>query len=259
MLVINDVTLRVAGKLLLEGASARIPDGARVGLVGRNGVGKTTLFRAIGGDIAVEHGEIALPARAGIGRLAQEAPDGPESLIEVVLKADTERSALLAEAETASDPHRIAEIQTRLADIAAHSAPARAAEILAGLGFSHADQQRPCGEFSGGWRMRVALAATLFAQPDLLLLDEPTNYLDLEGTLWLEDHLARYPRTAIVISHDRDLIDNAVDSILHLEGRQLLLYRGGYSAFERQRSERLVLDQKMAKKQQAQRKHLQAF
>src|SRR5262247_445469 len=217
MLVIDDVTLRVAGKLLLEDASARIPDGARVGLVGRNGVGKTTLFRAIAGDIAIEHGEIALPARARIGRLAQEAPDGPESLIEVVLKADSECSALLAEAETATDPHRIAEIQTRLADIGAHSAPARAAEILSGLGFSADDQQRPCSEFSGGWRMRVALAAVLFAQPDLLLLDEPTNYLDLEGTLWLQRQIAAYPHTVVVISHDRDLLDNAVDWTLHLE------------------------------------------
>ena len=165
MLVIDDVTLRVAGKLLLEGASARIQDGARVGLVGRNGVGKTTLFRAIAGDIPLDHGELALPARARIGRLAQEAPDGPESLIEVVLKADSERNALLAEADTATDPHRIAEIQTRLADIGAHSAPARAAGILAGLGFSHADQQRPCAEFSGGWRMRVMLAKLLLEAP----------------------------------------------------------------------------------------------
>ena len=165
----------------------------------------------------------------------------------------------MAEAETAQDPHRIAEIQTRLADIGAHAAPARAASILAGLGFSAADQQRPCAEFSGGWRMRVALAATLFAEPDLLLLDEPTNYLDLEGTLWLQDHLARYPSTLIVISHDRDLLDNAVGHILSLEARKLVFYRGDYSAFERQRSERLVLDQKMIKKQDAQRKHLQTF
>ena len=192
-----------------------------------------------------------MPARTRIGRLAQEAPDGPESLLAIVLEADEERARLLAEAETASDPHRIAEIQTRLADIGAHSAPARAAEILAGLGFSHEDQQRPCSEFSGGWRMRVALAATLFAEPDLLLLDEPTNYLDLEGTLWLEDHIARYPRTVIVISHDRDLLDNAVDWILHLEGGKLTLYRGGYTSFERQRRERQALDLKLAKKQEA--------
>jgi ATP-binding cassette subfamily F protein 3 len=176
-----------------------------------------------------------------------------------VLAADTERTALLAEAESAHEPHRIAEIQTRLADIGAHAAPARAASILAGLGFAHDEQSRACAEFSGGWRMRVALAAVLFAQPDLLLLDEPTNYLDLEGTLWLQEHLARYPHTLIVISHDRDLLDGAVGHILSLEQQKLTLYRGGYSAFARQRAERQALDLKLAKKQEAQRKHLQAF
>ena len=259
MLVIDDLTVRIAGRALLESASARITPGARVGLVGRNGTGKTTLFGVIAGDISPEHGSVELPPRWRIGRLAQEAPNGPESLLDVVLKAHGERNALLAEAETAQDPHRIAEIQTRLADIGAHAAPARAAAILSGLGFSTAEQARPCAEFSGGWRMRVALAATLFAEPDLLLLDEPTNYLDLEGTLWLQDHLARYPNTMIIISHDRDLLDTAVGHILSLEARQLTLYRGGYSDFERQRRERLVLDQKLIKKQDAQRKHLQAF
>jgi len=259
MLVIDDASIRVASRLLLDGASARIPDGARVGLVGRNGIGKTTLFRAIMGEIGLEHGSIDVPARARIGRLAQEAPDGPESLIEVVLAADIERTSLLAEAETATDPHRIAEIQTRLADIGAHAAPARAASILAGLGFDSAAQQHPCTDFSGGWRMRVALASVLFAEPDLLLLDEPTNYLDLEGTLWLTDHLARYPRTVIVISHDRDLLDDAVDWILHIDVGKLMLYRGGYTSFARQRAERQALDAKHAKKQEAERKHLQAF
>jgi ATP-binding cassette, subfamily F, member 3 len=259
MLVIDDLSLRVAGRLLLEGASTRIPDGARVGLVGRNGIGKTTLFRAIAGELPLEHGSIAVPARARIGRLAQEAPDGPERLIDVVLATDSERTRLLAEAETTRDPHRIAEIQTRLADIGAHAAPARAASILAGLGFDAAMQERPCTDFSGGWRMRVALAAVLFSAPDLLLLDEPTNYLDLEGTLWLTDHLARYPRTVIVISHDRDLLDDAVDWILHVDAGKLVLYRGGFSAFVRQRAERQALDAKAIKKQEAERKRLQAF
>jgi len=259
MLSIEDISLRVAGRLLIERATAQIPDGARVGLVGRNGTGKSSLFRALAGDIALEHGNFSRPARATIGRLPQEAPDGPESLIEIVLAADRERTALLAEAETATEPHRIAEIQSRLADIGAHAAPARAAEILAGLGFSHEDQQRPCAEFSGGWRMRVALAAVLFAEPDLLLLDEPTNYLDLEGTLWLEDHVARYPRTVIVISHDRDLLDSAVDSILHLDRGRLTYYRGNYSSFERQRNERLALDMSLARKQEADRARLTAF
>ena len=259
MLVIDDLTVRIAGRSLLERANAQVPAGARVGLVGRNGTGKSTLFGVIAGDLAPEQGTVVLPARVRIGRLPQEAPDGPESLIDMVLAADRERSALIAEAATAHDPHRIAEIQTRLADIGAHAAPARAAGILAGLGFSHDDQQRACHDFSGGWRMRVALAAVLFAAPDLLLLDEPTNYLDLEGTLWLEDHLARYPHTAIVISHDRDLLDKAVDSILHLDARRLTFYRGGYSAFDRQRRERQALDQKLARKQELERKRIMAF
>lgn len=259
MLIINDLTVRIAGRSLLEDASARIVPGARVGLVGRNGTGKSTLFNVITGEMAAESGTIEIPPRWRIGRLAQEAPNGPESLLEVVLKAPSERTELMAEAETATDPHRIAEIQTRLADIGAHAAPARAAAILSGLGFSTADQARPCTEFSGGWRMRVALAATLFSEPDLLMLDEPTNYLDLEGTLWLQDHLARYPHTMIIVSHDRDLLDNAVNQILALEAKKLTLYKGGYSDFERLRSERLMLDQKMMKKQEAQRAHLQAF
>jgi ATP-binding cassette subfamily F protein 3 len=259
MLIIDDLTVRIAGRTLLEGASARVTPGARVGLVGRNGTGKSTLFNVITGDLSAEHGSVELPPRWRIGRLAQEAPNGPESLLDVVLKAHGERTRLLAEAETAHDPHRIAEIHMRLADIDAHAAPARAAAILSGLGFSTADQARPCSEFSGGWRMRVALAATLFSEPDLLLLDEPTNYLDLEGTLWLQDHLATYQSTMIIISHDRDLLDNAVNQILSLEAKQLTIYRGGYSDFERMRRERMMLDQKMVKKQDAQRKHLQAF
>jgi ATP-binding cassette, subfamily F, member 3 len=259
MLSITDVSVRLAGRLLIDHGTAQIVPGARVGLVGRNGTGKSTLFKVIRGELATESGTIAVPPRWRVGSLAQEAPNGPESLIEVVLKADLERDALLREADTARDPHRIAEIQTRLVDIDAHSASARAAAILGGLGFSSADQARPCSEFSGGWRMRVALAATLFAAPDLLLLDEPTNYLDLEGTLWLEDHLAHYPRTVIVISHDRDLLDTSVDQILHLDRGKLTLYRGGYSSFEEQRATREMLDAKQAKRQEAERKRLQAF
>jgi ATP-binding cassette subfamily F protein 3 len=259
MLSITDISIRIAGRLLIDDSSAQIVPGARVGFVGRNGVGKSTLFHAIRGDLPLESGSIALPPRWRIGSLAQEAPDGPESLVNVVLKADLERDALLQEAETAHDPHRIAEIQTRLVDIDAHSAPARAAAILSGLGFSTADQARSCSEFSGGWRMRVALAATLFSAPDLLLLDEPTNYLDLEGTLWLEDHLANYPRTVIVISHDRDLLDTSVDQILHLDRGKLTLYKGTYSSFEEQRATREMLDAKHARRQADERKRLQAF
>src|SRR5205823_14963155 len=252
MLVLDDISIRVAGRLLLDDASARIPDGARVGLVGRNGIGKTTLFRAIAGEIGLEHGTIRTPSRARIGRLAQEAPSGPESLIDVVLAADTERTALLTEAESASDPHRIADIHTRLADIGAHAAPARAASILAGLGFDAAAQARPCREFSGGWRMRVALAAVLFAAPDLLLLDEPTNHLDLEATLWLESFLKSYPHTMLLVSHDRDLLNKVVDRIVHLEERKLTLYTGGYDRFERTRSERLEHQAALQVRQMAQ-------
>ncbi|MBS0530346.1 MAG: ABC-F family ATP-binding cassette domain-containing protein [Proteobacteria bacterium] len=259
MLSLTEISIRIAGRLLIDHGSAQIVPGARVGFVGRNGVGKSTLFQAIRGELPTETGTISVPPRWRVGSLAQEAPDGPESLIAVVLKADLERHALLQEADTASDPHRIAEIQTRLVDIDAHSAPARAASILSGLGFSTADQARSCSEFSGGWRMRVALAATLFAAPDLLLLDEPTNYLDLEGTLWLEDHLANYPRTVIVISHDRDLLDTSVDQILHLDRGKLTLYKGTYSSFEEQRATREMLDAKHAKRQMDERKRLQAF
>ncbi len=259
MLSITDISIRLAGRLLIDHSSAQIVPGARVGLVGRNGTGKSTLFKAIRGELPIESGTITIPPRWSVGSLAQEAPNGPESLIDVVLEADLERAALLREADTAHDPHRIADIQTRLVDIEAHSAPARAAAILSGLGFSATDQARPCSEFSGGWRMRVALAATLFAAPDLLLLDEPTNYLDLEGTLWLEDHLAHYPRTVIVISHDRDLLETSVDQILHLDRTKLTLYKGNYSSFDEQRSVREMLGAKHAKRQQAERDRLQAF
>ncbi len=259
MLSITDISVRIAGRLLIDHGTAQIVPGARVGPIGRNGAGKSTLFHAIRGELPLEAGTIAIPPRWRVGSLAQEAPNGPDSLIDIVLKADLERDALLQEADTAHDPHRIAEIQTRLVDIDAHSAPARAAAILSGLGFSTADQARPCSEFSGGWRMRVALAATLFSAPDLLLLDEPTNYLDLEGTLWLENHLANYLRTVIVISHDRDLLDTSVDQILHLDRGKLTLYRGSYTSYEEQRATREMLDAKHAKRQDAERKRLQAF
>jgi ATP-binding cassette subfamily F protein 3 len=259
MLSITDITLRVAGRTLLDGASAQIPAGARVGLVGRNGTGKTTLFRAILGELSLDAGTITMPARTRVGQVAQEAPSGPMPLIEIVLAADTERASLMAEAETAHDPDRIAAIQTRLADIEAHSAPARAAAILHGLGFDQAAQLRPASAFSGGWRMRVALAALLFTEPDLLLLDEPTNYLDLEGTLWLQDYLARYPHTVLIISHDRDLLDTCVTQILHLDQGRLTLYAGGYTSFDRQRREAQVLDQKARMKQEAERARLQKF
>jgi ATP-binding cassette subfamily F protein 3 len=259
MLVIDDLSYRLGERALLDHASAQLPLNGRIGLVGLNGSGKTTLFRLIAGDMLPETGTITLPRRARLGRLSQEAPDGPEPLIDIVLAADTERTALLAAAEHERDPLAIAEIQTRLADIGAHAAPARAAAILSGLGFSHDDQQRPCHEFSGGWRMRVALASVLFSEPDLLLLDEPTNYLDLEGALWLQAHLARYPRTVIIISHDRDMLDNTVDWMLHLHAGKLTLYRGNYTTFERRRREKQELDAHLARQQARERQHLQDF
>ncbi|MBK1635667.1 ABC-F family ATP-binding cassette domain-containing protein [Rhodovulum adriaticum] len=259
MLRISDISYAVEGRPLFDGASAVIPDGHKVGLVGRNGAGKTTLFRLIRGELSLESGEITLPARARIGGVAQEAPASDDSLLDTVLAADTERAALLAESETATDPHRIAEVQTRLADIDAWGAPGRAAAILKGLGFTEAEQAMPCRAFSGGWRMRVALAGVLFARPDLLLLDEPTNYLDLEGALWLEGYLARYPHTVILISHDRELLNRAVGHILHLENRKLTLYAGGYDAFARARAANRAVQAAEAKKQEARRAHLQSF
>ncbi|MCY1125476.1 ABC-F family ATP-binding cassette domain-containing protein [Frigidibacter sp. RF13] len=259
MLRISDISYSVEGRPLFEGASATIPAGHKVGLVGQNGTGKTTLFRLIRGELALEGGEIALPSRAKIGGVAQEVPSSSTSLLDTVLAADTERAALMAEADHATDPHRIAEIQHRLADIDAWSAEGRASAILRGLGFEPEEQKRPCSDFSGGWRMRVALAGVLFAQPDLLLLDEPTNYLDLEGALWLESYLAKYPHTVIIISHDRGLLNRAVGSILHLENRKLTYWSGPYDQFARQRAELRAVQAAEAKKQEARRAHLQSF
>ncbi|WP_105402931.1 ATP-binding cassette domain-containing protein [Neorhizobium sp. T7_12] len=259
MITITELSARIAGRLLLDNASVTLPAGTKAGLVGRNGAGKSTLFKVITGELGSETGSVSYPKSARLGQVAQEAPGTDDSLIEIVLSADKERAALLAEAETATDPHRIADIQMRLVDIDAHSAEARAASILAGLGFSQEAQSRPASSFSGGWRMRVALASVLFAEPDLLLLDEPTNYLDLEGTLWLEDYIRRYPHTVIIISHDRDLLNNAVNAIVHLDQKKLTFYRGGYDQFERQKAEADELQTKAKAKNEAARKHLQSF
>ncbi|MES0402696.1 MAG: ABC-F family ATP-binding cassette domain-containing protein [Hyphomicrobium sp.] len=259
MLHINDLTYRIEGRVLIDGATVGLPTGHKVGLVGRNGVGKTTLLKIISGDLAPDAGSITVPRSARIGHVAQEAPGGDVSLIDWVLAADTERAQLLDEAEHAHDAHRIAEIHERLNDIGAHAAPARAAQILAGLGFDENAQQRPCRTLSGGWRMRVALAAILFLEPDVLLLDEPTNYLDLEGTLWLENYLRTYPHTVLIVSHDRDLLNGAVNSILHLERGKLTLYSGGYDNFEEARREKQRLELKLKKKQDEERRRIQAF
>ena len=259
MLRISEINYSVEGRPLFEEASAVIPEGHKVGIVGRNGAGKTTLFKIIRGELSLDSGDISLPSRAKIGGVAQEVPSSETSLIDTVLEADIERARLMKESETAEDPSRIADIQTRLADIDAWSAEGRAASILKGLGFDDEEQQMPCSAFSGGWRMRVALAAVLFAQPDLLLLDEPTNYLDLEGALWLESYLAKYPHTVLIISHDRGLLNRAVGGILHLEDRKLTYSQGPYDQFARQRAEKRALQAAMAKKQQARRDHMQSF
>ena len=259
MLTIDSVTYRIAGREILSGASARLPAGRRIGLVGRNGAGKSTLLKLIMREAQPDLGEISKPSAWRIGAVAQEAPGTEVSLIDTVLAADPERDELLAAADTETDAHRLGDIHHRLEAIDAYAAPARAASILAGLGFSAASQLRPCSEFSGGWRMRVALAAILFAAPDLLLLDEPTNYLDLEGVLWLEEFLRRYRGTVVIVSHDRDLLNTAAEFILHLEHGKLTLYTGGYDTFMETRAARRALDQAFAKKQELQRKHMQDF
>ncbi|WP_106354433.1 ribosomal protection-like ABC-F family protein [Yoonia maritima] len=259
MLKISDLTYSVEGRTLVEHATVTIPTGHKVGLVGRNGSGKTTLFRIIRGEMVLDTGSVNIPRGWKIGGVSQEVPGNEVSLIDTVLRADTEREALMAEAETATDPERIAEVQTRLADIDAWSAEARAATILKGLGFTHEEQQQPCSAFSGGWRMRVALAAVLFSEPDLLLLDEPTNYLDLEGALWLEAYLVKYPHTVLIVSHDRELLNRSVGGILHLEDKGLVYYTGTYDMFAKQRAANRAVQAAAAKKQDAQRQHLQAF
>ncbi|HVI30857.1 ABC-F family ATP-binding cassette domain-containing protein [Phenylobacterium sp.] len=258
MLQIQNLVFDAWGRRFFDDASVNLPKDAKVGLVGRNGVGKSTLFKLIKGELVPGSGEISLPKAARMGSVDQEHPATPTPLLETVLAADVERADLLARLDTAS-PEELGDIYARLIDIDADRAPSRAAEILAGLGFSNADLSRPMAEFSGGWRMRVALAASLFAEPDLLLLDEPTNYLDLEGALWLEARLKKYPHTAIVISHDRELLNNSVDHIVHLKDGKLELYVGGYDAFENQLVEKLRLQESTRQKIEARRAHLQSF
>ncbi len=259
MLRLDDISYSIEGRVLIDHASAVIPTGHKVGLVGRNGTGKTTLFKLIRGDLHLDTGSISLPKGWKIGGVSQEVPGNEVSLIDTVLAADIERASLMAEAETATDAHRIADIQTRLADIDAWSAEARASSILKGLGFTDDEQRMPCSAFSGGWRMRVALAAVLFSEPDLLLLDEPTNYLDLEGALWLENYLTKYPHTVLIVSHDRELLNRSVTGILHLENQNLTYYTGVYDSFARQRAEQRAVQMQAAKKQDARRAHLQSF
>ncbi len=258
LLIARGVTIRLGGRTLLDSADLTVDPGRRIGLVGRNGAGKSTLLKAIAGELAIDDGEIRLAHRARLGQVKQEAPEGDRSLVEIVHEGDPDRLALLAEATTAP-PERMAEIHERLLTIDADSAPARAATVLAGLGFDVAAQARPVGSFSGGWRMRVALATALFAAPDLLLLDEPTNHLDLEATMWLETWLAKFPGSAIVVSHDRGLLDRCVDSIAHLDRGKISVTPGGYDEFVRIRTERAAQQAAAAAKIAVQKAHMQAY
>ena len=259
MLSLSDITVRLGGRIILDHASATVPTGAKVGLIGRNGAGKSTLVKVIIGELEPDEGSVDMPRRTRLGYIAQEAPEGTASPFETVLAADTEREALLIEAETSHDPHRLGDVHDRLLAIDAYTAPARAARILLGLGFDEEMQARPLDSYSGGWKMRVALASLLFSQPDILLLDEPSNHLDLEATLWLENFLRSYPGTLLIISHERDLLNNVVDTILHLQGGKLTLYAGGYDSFERQRAERAAQAASAKAAQDAQRAKLEDY
>ena len=259
MLHVNELTYRIGVRLLFEAATVHIAAGQRVGLVGRNGAGKTTLFKLILGELQPDGGSLSLRPRIKVGSVSQETPPGERSLLDCVLAADRELAALNQELTSATDGHRIAELHERLDAIGGRDAPARAGAILAGLGFTADVQDRPVGEYSGGWRMRVALAGALFAKPDLLLLDEPTNHLDLEATLWLESHLASYPGTLIIISHDRDILNKAVNRIVHIDQTRLVPYAGNYDRFERTRREKMDLQAKSLTKQLEQRRRMQSF
>jgi ATP-binding cassette, subfamily F, member 3 len=259
MFTINALTVRLGGRTIIDSASATIPPGGRIGLIGRNGAGKSTLMKVLVGELDPDDGSVDMPKRARLGYIAQEAPHGAITPFEAVLAADGERTALLAEAEHCHDPDRLGDVHERLLAIDAYSAPSRAAIILTGLGFDEDMQGQPLDSFSGGWKMRVALAALLFSAPDVLLLDEPSNHLDLESTLWLESFLKSYPGTLIVISHERDLLNNVVDSILHLQGGKLTLYPGNYDSFETQRAERAAQLAAAKASQDAQRARLQDY
>ncbi len=259
MLNLNGITVRLGGRTIIDGASAALPPGSRVGLIGRNGAGKSTLVRVIAGMLEPDDGAAEMPKGSRLGYIAQEAPDGEATPFDTVLAADVERAALMIRSETEEDPDKLGDIYERLIAIDAYTAPARAASILQGLGFDEAMQARPLKSFSGGWKMRVALAALLFSAPDVLLLDEPSNHLDLEAVMWLEDFLQSYRATILLVSHERDFLNNVVDHILHLQGGKVTLYPGGYDSFERQRAERMAQLAAAKANQEAQRAKLQDY
>lgn len=259
MLSISNLTFRIGGRVLLEDASLSIFKGDKVGLIGPNGTGKSTLFKLISGELAADGGEISLMKKVTVGMVRQDLPEDETTLIDIVLSFDKERSALLREAETTDDMERIGHIYSRLEEIGAYEAPSRAEKILAGLGFDTAAQNSAISSFSGGWRMRVALAAALFLEPDLLMLDEPTNHLDFEAMVWLENYLMTYSKTLIIISHDRDILNKTVTQIAHLDNKKLVMYTGNYDQFERRRAEKMLNQQAMHEKQAAQKAHMMKF
>jgi ATP-binding cassette subfamily F protein 3 len=258
-LTIRDITVRLGGRTIIDGASATLPQNGKIGLIGRNGAGKSTLVKTIIGELDPDGGSVEMPRRSRLGYIAQEAPSGTRTPFDAVVEADTERTALLAEAETCTDANRLGDVHERLIAIDAYTAPARAARILVGLGFDEEMQGRPLDSYSGGWKMRVALASLLFSEPDVMLLDEPSNHLDLEATLWLENFLKSYPKTLLVISHERDLLNTVVDHILHLQQGKLTLYPGDYDSFERLRAERAAQAEAARASQDAQRKKLSEY
>ncbi len=260
VLRLEDLSYSIAGRPLLEHAALLLDEGKHIGLIGRNGAGKSTLLKLVAGVIRPDGGRIMLGNRVRLGYVAQEAPGGDITPLDVVLAADTERAELLHAAEHPETPgERLAEIHDRLLAIRADSAPSRAASILAGLGFNEEWQARPMSGYSGGWRMRVALAAVLFSEPDLLLLDEPTNHLDLEATLWLETYLQKFPGAILLVSHDRQLLDRAVEAIVHLDGGKLSMTPGGFAEFVRIKTERALQQARAAERVAAQKAHMQAF
>ena len=262
MIRLSQVTLRRGAKVLLEGADVSLNPGDRIGLIGANGSGKSSLFAVLRGELHADLGEVDFPARWRVAHVAQETPALDRPALEYAIDGDTALRRLeseLAEAEAADDGIRIGELHAALGDADAYTVRSRAEQLLHGLGFTHAQMNEPVASFSGGWRMRLNLAQALMCPSDLLLLDEPTNHLDLDAILWVEEWLKRYEGTLVIISHDRDFLDGVVDVVVNIDNRKLKRYSGNYSDFERQRAAAVVLAAGMIEKQARERAHLESF